>query len=479
MSFKEAAIKGVQWTSVSSVANSVIKLIQFAILAHYLRPDDFGLMAIITTVIGFSALFKDFGLSAAIIHRQDITDEQLSSLYWLNILVSVLLYIFVFFLAPFVAHFYESPELLGFTRLLAITFIISGIGNQFAILLQKELMFAQIAYVEVFSVVMGFIVAISLAIKGYGVYSLVYAAIFSTLASAFVYVILGMKIHKPSLVFKKKEINSMISFGLFQMGERSVNYLNSQFDVLLIGKLFGTEVLGIYSIAKNLSSKPYQIINPIVNKVSFPIMAKVQDDEQRLRSIYLKVINYLTSVNFPIYVLIILLADGIILTFFGEEWSGAIILLQILSGYRMITSFGNPIGTLQLARGRADLGFYWNLALFGFIPLVIYLGSFWGVIGVAISLVGLHLLLFYPDWKFLVNPLCDASFMEYARAIACSLIIATMGGGLGYLIGFVFGIDNFYIKGVVYCVTMIMTVWGLSTKFNQDFVKVVQNFRRR
>ncbi len=473
MSLKQQALTGIKWTSISSVLIAVIQIAQLSILAHYLEASDFGLMAIVTVIIGFSALFMDLGISASIIHKQDITHIQLSSLYWLNIASGLLIFIIVYSLAPLLASFYDENELVPIVRLLAITFIISGVGNQYAILLQKALKFNVIAKIGIVSSIVGFLVATSLAVNGFGVYSLVYASLATVIVATVINVFIGLKEHRPSFHYHHKEITLMISFGLFQMGERSINYFNSQFDVILIGKLLGTETLGIYSVAKNLSMRPAQIINPIITKVTFPIMAKVQDDTLRLRDIYLKTINYLSSVNFPIYILIAILAEPIILTLFGEKWSESIIILQILSIYSALRATGNPIGSLLLAKGRVDLGFYWNLGLFFLIPLTIYIGSHWGLSSVAYSLLGLIIFLAIPTWYFMVNPLCGTGFKEYFWQILKPLIFAIIGGLFAYGVSLLFGIENMYLNAGLIAVVMGIVVLVLNVWFNREFVDTV------
>ena len=473
MSLKQKALSGVKWTGMSSVVIAIIQLVQLSILAHYLEPSDFGLMAIITVIIGFSALFLDLGISASIIHRQDITQVQLSSLYWLNIASGLFLFIIIYSLAPVMANFYNETELIPIIRLLAINFIISSLGGQYGLLFQKALKFNIMAKIGIVSVLAGFVVAVSLAVNGYGVYALVYASLTSAVVGASINIFIGIKEHRPSFVFKYREIAPMISFGMFQMGERSINYFNSQFDVILIGKLLGVEALGIYTVAKNLAMRPAQIINPIITKVTFPVMAKVQNDTLKLKNIYLKTINYLSSINFPIYVLVAILAEPIILILFGEKWSDSIIILQILSIYGAIRSTGNPVGTLILAQGRADLGFYINLVKFFLIPLTIYIGSFWRLDGIAYSQLGLIIFFILPDWYYAVKPLCGASFKEYFWQILQPLIFAIIGGIFAYSISLLFGIENMYLNAGMIAVLMGVVVLILNVWFNREFVDTV------
>ena len=479
MGLKQKALSGIKWTSVSSLISAIVQLVQLSILAHYLEASDFGLIAIVNMIIGFSFLFLDLGISASIIHKQDITHAQLSSLYWLNIASGLFLFIIIYSLAPIMANFYNETELIPIIRLLATSFIIFSLGSQYGVLFQKALKFNLMAKISIISAVLGLIVAVTSAMNGYGVYALVYASLVSAVVVSSINIYMGIKEHRPSFVFKYHEITSMISFGIFQMGEKSINYFNSQFDVILIGKLLGVEALGIYSVAKNISVKPFKAINPIITKVTFPMMSKVQNDIGRLKNIFLKTMKYLASVNFPIYILIIILAEPIVLILFGEKWTDSIVILQVLAAYRMFTAIGNPIGVLQLAKGRADLGFYWNLGLFFIIPITIYVGSYWGLLGIVYSLLGLQFVLFFPGWKLLVNPLCGARLKEYSLQIFKPLILSMVGGILAYGGSLLFGIENMYLNAGLMTVLMGIVVLVLNVWFNREFIATFFEFVRK
>ena len=166
MNLKQKALNGVKWTSISSVIIAMLQLVQVAILTRYLDPSDFGLMAIVSVVIGFSALFMDMGISSAIIHKQDITKAQLSSLYWLNIFAGTILFFIVYFSASMVSEYYDESQIIPLIQLLALTFFISAIGNQYRILNQKNLLFNRLAKVEVISAFISFIVAVVCAANG-------------------------------------------------------------------------------------------------------------------------------------------------------------------------------------------------------------------------------------------------------------------------------------------------------------------------
>lgn len=473
MSLTEQIFSGIKWTSVSSIFNAVVQFTQTIILAHYLSSTDFGLMAMVMVVIGFSQIFVDMGISGAIIHEKNITHVQLSSLYWLNIALGLVIFLIIFSLAQYIANFYNEPLIRPLIQLLSLTFIIISIGNQYRVLFQKELEFDILAKIGMLSTILTFILAVSLAIYGYGVYAIVYASLFGSVVNSLSCFMLGIKKHQPSLVFKYNEITKFIRFGSFRLGAMTINYFNSQFDVILIGKLLGTEALGVYSIAKNLSMRPAGIINPIITNITFPVMAKIQDETLKLKSMYLKSINYLSSINFPIYLLIAILAEPIVLTLLGEKWKESIPILQILSLYAAFRSTANPMGSLQLAKGRADLGFYWNLSLFFVIPLSIYSGSSWGLIGVAYTLLGLQILLSMFGWYFMIKPLCGAGFKEYYWQIIKPLMFALAGGLLAYKINIFLSINNIIFSIIMISAIMGVVVIVLHILYNRDFTDTI------
>jgi O-antigen/teichoic acid export membrane protein len=428
LSLKRRAVSGIKWTTFSSVIVAMLQILQLVILARLLEPTVFGLIAITSVVIGFAQAFLDIGISNAIIHKQEVSHTQLSTLYWLNVSSGVVLFIIVSLCAPLVALFYQEAELTNIIILVAMTFLIQPFGQQFMVLWQKELRFNDIAKVDVITKLLSLLVSVIFAYYNYGVYALVYGVLAGTLLQTLVFVYKGFREYTISFVFQLSDVREFLNFGLYQMAEKTLNYFNSQIDTLLIGKLLGVETLGVYNIAKQIIMKPIQIINPIVSKVSFPVMAKIQHDTDKLKEIYLKTINLLSATNFPIYLFMFITAPQLVALIFGEKWIDAVVIVQILSIYGALRSIGNPVGTLLLAKGRADWGFYWNLGLFFYIPIVIYVASQWGIEALSWSLVSIMISLITPMWYFLVKPLTQASFWEYHQQILNSAFISIFIG---------------------------------------------------
>lgn len=468
MNLKTQAITGVKWTTFSTLITTILQLLQLAILARFLEPSAFGLMALVTVVIGFSQAFLDMGISNAIIHKQEISKNQLSTLYWINVLAGLVLFCIIVLIAPFVSEFYKESELTSLIIIVGLTFIIQPFGQQFMILWQKEMRFSEIAKIDISNKFISLIVSVYFAYKGYGVYALVYGTLAGMIIQTILFMYKGLKEYKPSFVFKINEIKEFLSFGAYQMGEKTINYFNFQIDTILIGKLLGIEALGVYTIAKQIVMRPMQVVNPIISKVTFPMMAKIQDDNEKLKNIYLKTINYLSSINFPIYAFIFIFSPEIVNLMFGEKYFQAINIMQILSIWAAIRSTGNPIGSLLLAKGKANWGFWWNLGLLFYVPFGIYLGSFWNLEGISYSLVVLMLSLIIPNWYFLVKPLCEAKFIEYHMQMIIPVLIVLLSGIITF--NLIYFVEILWIRFLIGSFLCLVCLIGLNYLLNKKFL---------
>ncbi|MFT3750085.1 MAG: MOP flippase family protein [Agriterribacter sp.] len=471
MSLTVKAKAGVKWTTISAIIGALSQLLLTVILARFLDKKDFGLMAIAIFVINFSQLFIDLGISNAIIFNQNVDKKQLSTLYWMNIILGIFLFCIILIISPFVAVFYKEPQLKNIINLIGITFLIQPLGMQFSTLLRKELHFKEIAIRNIISKIIGLIMGFVFGYYGLGVYALVYSTIFTSLFDTVMFIILGRKLHTPSFYFNFREIKPFFSFGLYQMGEKFIDYFNSDVDSIIVGKLLGIEALGIYNIAKSFVLKPFQVVNPILTKVAFPIMAKVQNEIPKLKFIYLKMQNVLAFINFPVFLFMFFFAESVILLVFGQKWIEAAMPLRILSIYSMIRSTMNPIGSLQLARGKADQGFFWTLAQTFILSIPVYFGSKGGLTGVCYTLLIVQVFLFLIGWKVMVNYLCGASFSEFLSSFRMPLILSIIPAAILFPVSYYFipsGTFNFSLLNLSIYLIILLIVHLL---INRNFLK--------
>lgn len=414
---KKGVVSGIKWTSLGTIIIAVVAILKLSILARFLDKADFGLMALVTFVMGFMNLFNDMGLTSAILHKQNITDKQYASLYWLNIGFSIILYILLCGLTPLVSLFYEESQLNILIPLLGLNLLISAIGRIFKTIESKHFKFKAITIFEIIAAVISLCFAIYLAINDYGVYTLVYSALLQYSLQNLMYFIYGLKKYGLLLHFNYKETEPFLKIGIYQVGGQVVNYFNRDLDILIIGKFFSQDILGGYSLAKQLVSRPAQIINPILSKVASPALAKFQNKKEELKKNYLRLVSIVAKVNILVYSITILAAKYIVQIFYGNDFESLTSLVQILSIYMIFRAIGNPIGSLIVATGKTSLEFYWNCLTLLILPIFIYSGSNLGINEVAWALSMAMLLLFYPSWKLLVHKMTGATFKEYLWAI--------------------------------------------------------------
>lgn len=416
MSINKQVKTGIKWTTISTIVLAVVAILKVSILTRFLDKSDFGLMALVTFVMGFMNLFNDMGVTSAILHKQGITKNQYASLYWINWMISIVMYVILLLITPLVTSFYKQPLLNTLIPLIGLNLLISGLGRQYKTIEQKHLLFNIISLIDIIGALLSLGLSVVLAVFDYGVFALVYSVIFQALFSNVCYFIIGIRKYGLLFHFKFKETKEFLKIGMYQVGSQVINYFNRDLDILIIGKFFSTDILGGYSLAKQLVFRPVQVINPVVVKVAAPALALMQKNIQELKSGYLRLVNIVASINIPVYLGLIVLAPWVVKIMYGGGFDEIVVLVRVLSVYMMFRSIGNPVGSLVVATGRTDLEFLWNFITLFIVPVFIYFGSLYGILGVTISLVLVMILLYYPSWRLLVNNLTGASFKEYFQA---------------------------------------------------------------
>ena len=416
MEFKASVIKGVRWTTLGTLGVAICSLLRLSILTRFLSKADFGIMAIVLFVLGLLNLFMDMGLTSAIFHKQDISKKEYASLYWVNLVFGFIVFGVITLIAPFIASFYDEPGLSRYIIIMAIAVIFAGLGSQFKTIEQKHLNFKIIAIVDLTASILSLLLAIVLAVLDFGIYALVFSALVQYSLPNLFFFIRGLYISPVLRYFNFSQALPFLKIGIFEVGSQFVNFFNRDLDILIIGKLFSTELLGGYSLAKQLVYKPAQIINPIATKIANPLLAKFQKDIAVLKESYLKLITIVSSLNFFIYLAVIIFAPYIVFVLYGENYESIAILVRILSVYMYIRSLGNPIGSLVIATGRTDRSFYWNLFSVAIMPCFIFIGSQHNIETVALSMAIGFLVLFIPNWWYLVRYMTGASLKEFVGA---------------------------------------------------------------
>lgn len=424
MSLINSAIRGVFWSGISQFSTQLYQFIVMIILARLLFPEDFGVIGMAVIFTGLVQTINELGLSAAIIQKKNINDNHLSTSFWISLGLGIFLCITTVAISSYIADFFKN-ELVGpVVSVLSIGFILGSFGVVHRSLLQKNVEFKKIAVTEISASVMSGTVSIILALFGFGVWSLV----FGTILNNFTRIILLWKVctWKPSMIFDLTSFKELFSFGAHVMGSQFLNYIDSNVDYLLIGKFLSATTLGHYNLAYQLSMFPLTRISSIITNVTFPTFSIIQDDNEKLRYAYLKVIKYISTVTFPMLAGLIVVAPDFIPIVFGEKWTPMIVPLQILCVAGALKSVGSTVGTILLSKGRSDIQFKWNIFTAIVLPIAILLGIRYGIIGVATVITIMSCILILVIQK-IVNNLINLNFSDYFKALypatTCSILV--------------------------------------------------------
>lgn len=395
----------------------LFSLVKIGILTRFLDKLDFGLMALSMIVVGILNLILDVGISIGILHFQKISLKSYSSIYWLNICLSLILYILLIFSGSLIATFYQEPVLLDILPIIGLHLLFTALGRQFQIREQKALQFKAISIIEVLGGILSVALAIVLGILGYGVWALIWSELVRVLVINFSFFIRALLRKSLRLEFSWESVQPFLKIGIFSLGGQLVNRISKDLDILIIGKVFDHEILGGYTIAKQLVNKPSQVLYPIVSKVVSPILPVFQHDKSLLREKFLELSQMLSSALSVTYLLIVFFARPLVLILYGQDYLEIVNLVRILCLYMYLRTIIRPVGILIIATGRTDISLFWNIGILPLFGFVIWWLAPLGLEAIGLGLGALTAGLIFLTWYFIVGPLTRVRMSIYLRRL--------------------------------------------------------------
>lgn len=420
----------------SQGANFAVRLGSLMILARLLDPNDFGLVGMVTAVTGVFHLFKDFGLSTATVQRATVTEEQLSTLFWINMLLGAVLGILSLAMAPAIAVFYHEPRLFGVTAVLGAGFVFNAAGVQHSAILQRQMHFTTLAVIESVSLLAGTAVGFTMAVGGYRYWALVATSITTPLVSTICLWLTTAWI--PGLPRNRVGILSMIGFGGTLTLNGLVAYVAYNLEKVLLGRFWGADAVGLYGRAFQLVNIPTDNLNTAVGGVAFSALSRIQDDTERFRSFFLKSYTLVLTLTIPITVVCTLFAGDVILVILGPKWTGAVTIFRLLAPTILIFALINPLGWVLYSLGMVGRGL--KIALV-FTPLIIagyVIGLPYGPTGVAFAYSAVMMLWVIPHIAWCIHG-TGISFRDILLAVSPPIASSTIGGGLALAVRLVYG----------------------------------------
>ena len=387
-------ILGSSITIGAQIGKSAVYLISTVALARALAPEDFGLFAIVTAFTNFLLLFKDLGLSAATIQREEIDQAQISALFWINAISGALLMLLVALCAPILAKLYSDARLCPVTLALSVNLFLSSLTVQHQALLKRQMRFLTLAMIDLLPLAAGTAIAIVAALQGLRYWALVAMSLTSS-ASAVLVTWIACR-WRPSLRPPQTPVREMIRFGGYLTGSNIINYFSRNADNMLIGWYWGAQQLGFYDRAYQLMFLPIYLINTPLSFVAIPLLSRLRKTPESYEEAYLKLLRLTSLLAMPLVIFLLVTADWTISLLLGPQWGETSRIFRWLGLAALVQPLANTTGWLFISQGRTRELMWWNLASSAISLLSIIAGLPWGPLGVAISYSLSYLMLNAP-----------------------------------------------------------------------------------
>jgi len=400
MSLAEKSLSGFFWSFGSNVGTRVTALVVGIILARLLTPADFGLVAMLYIFFQISHSFVNSGFSQALIREKEISEEDKSTTFYVNILVSLLFYFLLWIAAPLIASFYQQPKLLWLTRFMGLSVIFNALTIVQSALLTQELNFKSLSYVEIGTNVITGGVAITLAFRGFGVWALAVNYVLRTFIRSIFFWIINP--WKPIGFINKKSFKKLFGFGSKLLASGLIETTYQNIYKLIIGKFFTASILGFFTQAQNLKNNASQGIVSSLQRVTYPILSKIKNEPERLKSGYRKIIQVTSFFVFPAMIGLAITAKPLIVTLMGEKWLPAVSMLQILCFSGILYHFHAINLNVLKVVGRSDLFLKLEVIKKINITIAIVIGLQFGIWGLLIgqvisSYIALYINMYYTS----------------------------------------------------------------------------------
>lgn len=472
-SLKNKTVKGVVWSSVERFSVQGVQFLVMLVIARLLDPKDFGLVGMLAIFLAVAQSLIDSGFSQALIRKQDRTEVDNSTVFYFNIVVSAVLYLILYAIAPWVSDFYNEPQLCSLMRVLCLIVIINSFAVVQRAIYTASINFKTQAKASFIAALASGLVGVWMAYNGYGVWTLVWQQLLNAGINTLLLWIYSN--WYPRWVYSWESFRELFAFGSKLLASGLLDTLYTNIYLLVIGKIFNAASLGYYTQADRFTKLPSSNITGILQRVTYPVLCSIQDDDERLREDYRKLLRLSAFIIFPMMCLLAGVAYPLVELLIGEKWRFAATLIIPLS----FTMMWWPIHAINLnllqVKGRSDLFLRLEIIkkIIGVTVLVLSIPFgllFMCYAGIATSIICLVINTYYT------GKLIQVGFIMQMKDFSGTLIVSMAIFVVAYFLSFVS--DNIIIQLLlallISAVLFVTTVYLLKFK-ELDYVKSIMN----
>lgn len=433
---KEKTARGLLWGAFSSGSTQVLNIVIGIFLARRLSHDDYGIVAMLTIFTAIATNIQDSGFTNALINQKQTDHRDLNSVFWFNVLTSICLYLLLFFCSPLIAAFFRQPCLVELSRLVFLTFVIAALGIVHNAYLTKHLMNREKAVIGVVALVVSGCVALVLAYRGCGYWSIAWQQVSFNLV-----VLLGRLYYTPwhpTLHIDFSPVRRMFPFSVRILVTSIINTLSNNVLTLIFGRLYQASQLGVFNQAYQWDFKAHSFMNMTIAQVAQPVLATLNDEADRQLRAFRKMLRFAAFLSFPLMFGLAMVSEEFIVLTITEKWLPSVPFLRVLCVSGAFAPFYELYRNLAISEGRSDIYMRCNVAQILLLLLLIMAVHPWGIWGMVVAYASLNIL-WLLVWQLatgrlmglrLVDALCDVMpFLLAAAAVMAVTFWLTAGIG--------------------------------------------------
>ena len=471
---KDKTINGLIWSFIENFSLKGVQFLVGIIMARFLFPSDYGLIAMLSIFLGISAIFIDGGFTAALIQKKNRTEIDFSTIYYFNIFASILIYCILFFTAPLISLFYDLPELTIITRVISLNLIISSFSAVSRTKLTIDVDFKTQAKVSFISVIISGITGLFMAYYNYGVWALITQSLLNTLFQTILFFYFVR--WKPLFLFSVDSFKSLFSFSSKLVASQLISTIYANLYSLVIGKKFNSYELGVYSRAEAFSQFPTTNISAVLSRVTFPVLSSISDDNLRLKNIYVKYLKFTSFIVFPIMFFLIIIANPLVELLLTDKWIDTVVILQILC----LGFMWDPISVLNInllyVKGQSKAILQLELVKKTFAIIILLISLPFGIIYIAIGRAFYSFIAVYINSHF-TKKILKFSYFDQLKLFSPYFILSiVISLATYYLSLFIYGITfKLVFSFIFYFLFFIL----FSYLFKFDELNIIRDFIKK
>lgn len=473
-SLQNKAMSGVLWSSIQKFGSIAITFLANVVLARLLTPSDFGCIGMLMIFISLSNTFIDGGFGSALIQKKRPTQTDYSTIFYWNIFLSIVLYGALFLSAPIISAFYNIPLLENVLKVQGVILVVNALGIIQANQLRKQLEFKKLSVVEILAAIFSLVLAIFAAWKGLGVWSLVIQQISLSSFRTFFYWVVSS--WRPLITFSYKSFKELFNFGSFILLSNLFSTLSNEIQGLFVGKMFSPSLLGYYSQAYRLEGSMATIISGIIDQVTFPVMASIQEEKVKLVKALRRFIQIPAFICAPLMGISIVIARPLIIMIFGNQWSVCVPYFQILCSAGLAVCLQGAANNSISAIGKSKVFFKWTLFKRSLTIILCVFGIFVAGIYGMLWACSLGAWLVYIINAYLVEKYIGYSLLKQVNDIFPFILLATIVGIVVYYVGELLPYNEYVLASaqvILYMFFYIVGAFVLKLEVAQYILNII------